>query len=173
MPTVRSSLLFALVLALLPAACSGGVSIEEYFDGLESATTSLDVELDAIEAEFNGGLLEINFEATGAEANLIGLFQTSMSSTAASFRSLLAGLERLDPPAEVAASHADAVAAGRRLLASYEERTEELAAIAELADIDAYAQSLADDGARLRFAESCRDLQTQADLAGVMVDLGC
>ena len=171
MPTVRIWLVFVLV--LVPAACAGSQSVEEYFGELESATTALDGELDTIEAEFNGGLLEIDFETTGAETALIDLFQESISSTAGSFQSLVAGLEELDPPDQVAASHADAVAAGRRVLASYEERTAELASIDELADIDAYAQSLADTGARGRFVEACRELQALADQAGVAVDLGC
>ena len=165
--------MFTLGLALALAACSGSPSAEEYFGGLESATTALDGELDAIEAEFNGGLLEIDFEGSGAETALIDLFQGSISSTAASFRTLVAGLEELEPPDAVAASHADAVAAGRRVLASFEERSAELASIDELADIDAYAQSLADTGARSRFVESCRELQVQAERAGIAVDLGC
>lgn len=171
---MRSRLLaLVVVIAVGASACSGGGSAEEYFADLETATMALDGELDTIEAEFNGGLLDIDFEGTGAESALIALFQTSISATASSFANLVRALEELDPPAEVEASHADAVQAGRRVRAAYDERRDELAAIGALEDIDAYAQSLADSGVRGRFSEACRELQAQADRAGADVALGC
>ena len=173
MSTILRLCTLALSCAMLASACSSSASAEEYFADLELATTTLDGELDAIEADFNGGLLDIDFEAADAETALIGLFQNSISSTAASFETLLEGLEELDPPDEITASHDDVIEAGQRVITTYDERSEELASIDELADIDAYAQALADSGVRGRYTEACLELQAQADQAGIPADLGC
>ena len=174
MPLVHRvpAILTSLVLAV--AACSvGGAGLDEYYTELEELTSELDDELDTVEAGFNAGLLEINFESAGAEGELIELFQSSITATASSFSTLVTELERLNPPSDVSEIHEDVVAAGRRVLDAYEERADELAEISGLPDIDAYALSLSDSGVRARFTEACRELQIYADQAGIGADLGC
>lgn len=163
----------AAFLVLLVVACSGGAGLEEYYADLEGLTAKLDDELDAVEAGFNAGLLEIDFESAGAEDQLIDLFRTSITATVSSFSTLVRGLESLAPPSEIEEIHGEAVAAGQRVLGAYEERADELAAISVLSDIDAYALSLAESGVRARFSEACRELQIYADEAEVRADLGC
>ena len=158
---------------LTATACSSEASVEEYFTMLEDVTVRLDDQLDSVEAEFNAGLLDIDFETAGAESALIALFQSSITTTAESFGTLVEELRALEPPDPVSASHDDAVSAGERVIEAYEERSDELSAISELADIDDYARSLSDTGVRPRFTEACQELQVIAAQEEVPVELGC
>jgi len=169
----RRRVILMLVVGLMASACDGGGSTAEYFSELEAATGRLDTELDAVEAEFNAGLLDIDFQVASAEAQLIDLFQSSITRTADSFAVLVAELRVLEPPPEAADSHAATVEAGERVLSAYAERSEQLAAIIDLTGIDEYAQSIASAGVRARFLESCQELQVLADREEVSVDLGC
>jgi len=172
---MRRSLLFpgALTVVLLLAACAAGGSTEEYFTDLETVTATLDAELDDLEAAFNAGILDINFETADAEQALIALFQSSLTGTADSFTRLVTGLRGIDPPAGISDQHEDALAAGERVLAEYQEREDQLASLDTLADIDAYAAAFSATGSRQRFTEACQELQATADLDNIDADLGC
>lgn len=158
---------------LLLAACADGRSPEEYFTELETVTSALDAELDDLEAAFNAGILDINFETADAEGALITLFQRSLTGSADSFARLVTGLRGIDPPAGIRDQHEDALAAGERVLAEYREREDQLASLDTLADIDAYAAAFSATGSRQRFTEACQELQAAADLDNIDADLGC
>ncbi|MBT8164236.1 MAG: hypothetical protein HKO63_00875 [Acidimicrobiia bacterium] len=162
-----------LAFVLLVSACASDGSPEEYFAELEMVTATLDVELDELEAGFNAGILEINFETADAEGALITLFQASLDGTADSFARLVAGLGNIDPPSSIAAPHEDALQAGERVLAEYREREDQLASLDTLADLDAYAAAFSATGSRQRFTEACQELQTIANLEGIDAALGC
>ena len=166
---------WALSAAILLAAtaCSGGTSAGAYFSELQDITTVLDTELDDLEGSFNAGLLDINFEAPGADQQLIELFQDSINGVNGSFAELVEGLQTLSPPAALEAPHQEAVDAGLRVLSDYESRADQLSAISTVADIDAYAESLSTSVGRSRFVESCRELQGIADRDEIDVDLNC
>jgi hypothetical protein len=165
--------LSALTCVLLVAACAGGGSPEEYFSELETVTATLDAELDDLEAAFNAGILDIDFETADAEGALITLFQSSLTGTAESFARLVAGLRGIDPPAGISDRHEEALAAGERVLAEYREREDQLASLDTLADIDAYAAAFSASGFRQRFTEACQELQAAADRDNIDADLGC
>ncbi len=165
--------LSALTIVLLVAGCAGGGSSEEYFADLEKVTGTLDAELDDLEAGVNEGLLDIDFESADAEHELITLFRTSLTGTAASFAQLVAGLRDIVPPAAAALPHAEALQAGERVLAGYQEREDQLESLDTLADVDAYAAALSAEGFRQRFSEACRELQIIADQDNIDVNLGC
>ena len=156
---------------LVVAACAGGATPEDYFAALEDATNELDGRLDQVEARFNEGLLDIDFEAAGAEVDLVQLFRRSITSTAQSFATFLADMQAIDPPRGLEAPHQEAVRAGERVVAEFD--ADALEAISTLSDIDAYAGALSDSPAQSRFTESCRELQAIADSEGIAVDLGC
>ena len=172
MPT-RPFVSVALALTLVTASCSSGPTAEEYFSSLATVSGTLDSELDDLEGGFNAGLLDINFESPEAEKQLIELFQTSITDTADAFSGLVAGIESLEPPSDLAGPHQDAVSAGQRVLAEYSDGAEELAAIESIADIDIYAEAFSASGVRERFAESCRELQGIADSKSIVTDLSC
>ncbi|MGI9609690.1 MAG: hypothetical protein ACR2NL_05295 [Acidimicrobiia bacterium] len=169
--SIRS--LGTLTFVLFLAACASGGSPAEYFAELETVTGTLDAELDDLEAAFNAGILDIDFETSDAEGALITLFQTSLTGTADSFARLVAGLRDIDPPPRVAGPHDDALRAGERVLTEYREREDQLASLDTLADIDAYAAAFSANGSRQRFTEACQELQTIADLDNIDADLGC
>lgn len=160
-------------MVVLATACSSGPSDADYFSELETITRGLDAELDTVEASFNAGLLDIDFESTAAEQQLITLFQDSISTTADSFADVVGQLEQLEPPGSLRGPHEDTVSAGKLVLQAYEERIDELEAIETLTGIDDYAISLSDTGARQRFTEACQELQVIADRDDADVDLGC
>jgi outer membrane murein-binding lipoprotein Lpp len=162
-----------LSVVLLATACGGGGSPEAYFAELEAVTATLDAELDDLEAGFNAGILDIDFEAEDAERALISLFQASLTRTADSFARLVAGLRTIDPPSGIVDPHQEALQAGERVLAEYQEREEQLASLDTLADVDAYAAAVSAAGSRQRFVEACRELQTIADLEDIDAELGC
>ena len=172
MPT-RPLLFMALTLATMAAACSSGPSTEEYLSGLASVNSTLDRELNDLEGKFNAGLLDINFESPEAEEQLIELFQTVITGTASAFSELVAGIESLEPPSELAALHEDALRAGQQVLDEYADRAEGLAAIVSITDIDSYAAAFSSTGVRERFAESCRELQRIADSKSIAANLSC
>jgi len=170
---IRPAWYVAFALAVVASACSGGPSADEYFTNLEGVSSTLGSELDDLEGEFNAGLLDIDFASPGSERQLIDLFQASITRTTASFALLVTGIEELDPPSDLAAPHQEAIDAGQRVLAEYQERAEQLQTIDTLADIDAYAEAFSASGVRVRFTESCRELQAIADREGIDADLGC
>lgn len=161
------------VLILVMTGCSGGDSAEDYFADLGEITAVLDAELDDIEGTFNAGLLDINFDSAGADEQFIDLFQASIGGVNAAFGQLVEGLQDLNPPFGLEAPHGRAVDAGLQVLADYESRADQLGAIATVADIDAYAESLSTSAARTRFVEACQELQATADRDGIQVGLNC
>lgn len=163
----------ALALVLLAPACTGGSSNADYFAEVEGITRGLDAELDAVEASFNAGLFDIDFESATAEEQLITLFQDSISTTATSFAVSVGQLEQIEPPSSLTGPHQDTVSAGQFVLRAYQERIDELEAIDTLTGIDDYAISLSDTGARQRFTEACQELQIIADGDDIDVDLSC
>jgi hypothetical protein len=171
--STRRAIALILATALLATACSADESAEEYFVNLQTVSGALDSTLDDLEGAFNAGLLEIDFSTPGSEQQLIDLFQTSITGTADAFSALVSGIDALQPPSDLEAPHGEAVRSGRRVLDEYDERAEELAAIASLDDIDSYAEAFSASGIRQRFAESCRELQAIADSESIPVDLAC
>ncbi|MDH3606757.1 MAG: hypothetical protein OER12_07160 [Acidimicrobiia bacterium] len=168
---VRIALLVAA--AIIVAACSAGSTADDYFADLAGATSSLDDALDEVEASFNAGLLDINFEANGADQQFIDLFQASIGAVNEAFAGFAQGLSDLDPPPELAAAHQEALDAGLSVVADYEARSDQLGSIATVADIDVYAEGLATSVARTRFVASCNELQEIADRDRIEVDLSC
>lgn len=160
-------------LAVLAAGCGKGSTLDGYFADLQAITTTHDAALGEIDGSFNAGLLDINFAADGADEQFIDLFRTSLSRINGSFTQLVEGLEGLKPPTELALPHQEAVEAAKQVLADYDSRAEQLSAIATVADIDAYAEGLTTSAARIRFVESCRDLQEIADRDQIDVNLNC
>lgn len=168
---VRIAILVAV--AIIVAACSAGSTADDYFAELAGAASSLDDALDEVEATFNAGLLDINFEANGADQQFIDLFQASIGAVSEAFAGFSEDLSGLDPPNELAAAHQEALDAGLSVVADYAARNEQLGAIATVADIDVYAEGLATSVARTRFVASCNELQEIADRDRIEVNLSC
>ena len=167
----RGALSLALALMLTATGCSSGESAEAYFSSLETVAGTLASELDDLEGEFNAGLLGIDFSVPGSEEALIDVFQKAITGTADAFADFVAGIDLLEPPADLEAPHADALRAGLRVREEYSRRVEELTATASLDDIAGFAEAVS--AARRRYTESCRELQTIAEAESIDVDLGC
>lgn len=171
MRTTRT--IVATMVMLVVASCSASTSSDDYVADLQSTLEAADGRLDEVEGAFNAGLLAIDFEAPGANGELIELFQASMEAVTDTFVDLVDDLSRLTPPGELDEHHGDTVEAGRRVVLDYQARASELAEIATIADIDAYAQALAASPARADFVAACEQLRQVADSAGVDVELSC
>ena len=168
------SINLVVVLTLVSGGCSGtSSSTQQYFADLATISTALSTELDDVEGAINAGLLDINFEAAGAEAQFIELFRTSILNVEASFQRLVTALQNLQPTGDLVGPHEQAVAAGLQVLADYQSEAGRLDAMASLADIDAYAETLSTADARRRFAESCLELQGIATNDDIDLDLNC
>lgn len=170
---MRFDVLLMASVTILAAACSSGATAESYFADLERISTNLDAELDELEATFNAGLLELNFEQSDAEEELVDLFQESIGGIAASFGRLVDELSQLTPPSQLEDPHEDAVDAGLQVLDDYRADAAQLEAIVTLSDIGAYAEELSISEARNRFVKSCRVLQEIADRDEIGVRLNC
>ena len=157
-----------MVLTVVSGGCSGtSSSTQQYFADLATISTVLSTELDEVEGAFKAGLLE----AAGAEAQFIELFRTS--NVEASFQRLVTALQNLQPTGDLVGPHEQAVEADSQVLADYRSGAGRLDAMASLADIDAYAETLSTADARRRFAESCLELQGIATNDDIGVDLNC
>ena len=151
-------------LALVATACGGGSSpVQDYFrlvdqlnDTYEEETNRLNDELASLseeEANLRGpDIIEQQFDAFGTFA---------------------AGLAALEPPAEVADAHGEAVQAAQAFLAVFRDLIGGLGDAPTLNELVPLLQreDFSDAGQRLR--EGCSNLAQIADDNGISVDLAC
>lgn len=159
-----------LALGLIAAACGGGgggeLTLEEYFQRLDSSFEDADQRSGALQDEFPAAFQEI--EATQDALNGFGEI----------LRDILSELDGLNPPTEVEAAHEELLAAGAAFAGLFQEFTDRVAELDTLSEFEELAgEFLAEDAefaaADERFTDACLALQDIADQNNIAVDLAC
>lgn len=168
--------LFVGVLTLLAslAACGGSSDAEplmlpEYFERLEVLDAEFDRRNDEVAQQFDA----LFTDAVSGDAERVELLEDAFAETTEVIGDFVRELDNLDPPAEAAAAHAEAVATGESFVAEMEDAAD---AIAEAADASAAfdaADAVFTSDAFDRFDATCISLQDVADERGIDIDLDC
>lgn len=164
---VRRLMLGSFVLAIVAAACGGGLSLEEYFSKMDNLQTSFDQQGTALQTQVQSDLQGV----TDSEEQLTvfkGFLEDSLTAT----DDLVAELEALDPPGEAQEAHDDFVAAGKAVrdgLADVIDRYDEFGSIEEISQF--FTTELAD--VEQQGTDACGALQAVADDNEIDVDLNC
>jgi S-methylmethionine-dependent homocysteine/selenocysteine methylase len=162
-----------LVTMFLLAACGkdGQLSLESYFERLE--------EIDNRSSERNAALAErvdMISEESLPDQERIDAARSAVPEFVASLQEFLAGLDKLEPPAEVRKEHEEALAAGNADLAYFKDLETSVAEAQSIAELDQAMSLLVSpeftfaDG---RFTNSCLALQAAAEENHIDVSLAC
>ncbi len=179
----------ALTAALLASCSSSPPTATGYFEELSTQLVDLSETVTARQADFGEDLsaqladlhASTDFADLAAmaayfdQAGELAIVKTAdlFSQTGSELRSLVDGLEEMEPPDALELAHEDLITAGSDLVAAIPAATE---TVRSLGSIDQLGESL--DGsdfaaASQRFAIACTNLAAAATSAGVAVDLEC
>ena len=165
----------ALLLALgsIVAACggNGGLTLEEYFQRLDTLGGDFDDEIDRLGEEFDEAADEAE-----TEEEVIDDFRDFSGSMTELFADLVADIERIDPPSEVEDAHNELVAAqreGRDLLEELNERAQRAESVSDVEDWSAEFEGPVSTAISDRTEQACLALQEIADDNDIDVDLEC
>lgn len=168
-------LVTALVLGIssLAAACGGGeegLSVEEYFQQLQTISDDL---------EKQGATLDSEFEAAfGSETGEVDVdaVQRVLSDGASAFRGALDDVEDLEPPSEAADAHGafvEQVRARTDLMESLADRVAEAESASDLGEVFAEFEGPELEKEAVSFSDACRALERLAADNGIQVQLNC
>lgn len=176
----RRALGFVLVTALLvavgaiAAACGDGeeeLTLEEYFQRLQTMSDDLNERGEALETELEG-----LFDPAASEQQSIAAGRRFLDGNVSIIRDGLDVLEDLDPPSQVGDSHnkfVDAANGLRDRIGDLADRAAEVQSAADLEEIFAEFQSPELETIDERFVDACQALERIASENGIQVDLGC
>ena len=160
-----------LVAALALSACSGS---DDCCDDLESYLRRFDEIEDRSRAEFE----ELNRDLDNSLANSTGLTASTRGEITNSFgrgeeilTDVIADLEKIDPPAEVADEHAELIAGYAEFRLSFATLRGRVPQIASTADLVAALAGQAEAGGRANAA--CDAMQELADANSIDVTFEC
>lgn len=187
---LSTRLALALAGAILLAACSGGeLTPQAYFDTLNAQTEVYQESLDTLRDEYGDELSSeldtlhdgTDFSDTSAvdgyfsQSKEVAIVKTAdlFSDSAAALRILLDEIEALDPPADLAREHGDAVAAGEALLAAMPLTIEAIRSLDAIDDLTETIEATPYFVANQRFGVACESLETAAVDEGIEIDLSC
>jgi hypothetical protein len=145
----------------------GALTLAEYFEKLDELDETFAAESDAIEAEMDEALTDLE-----DEDEIIDLFSQSFRDQLDNMEDFMGELGDLEPPAEVEEVHDEAVAA-------FQESTELLNGfIDDLGDAESISDFEALDDAALEAAserrtQACLDVEQSAADNGIDLDLSC
>ena len=156
-----------LAVGTLAGACDGddGLTLEEYFQQVETLDEELDERVEA---------LEFTEEFASEEEDTLA-FQGYFAAGVPILAEFVDALDDLDPPAEIEDAHEEVVDSGRDFVTEYEELVNEL--LADAGPSSALSLRAFDnpeyEAASDRFLHACFALQDIADANGIEVDLTC
>ena len=165
-PLLSAALLLAF--GTVAAACNGGgggLTLEEYFQRLETVSTEYEQRGDALNEGFA--------EEFSSEEEQIRETQDFWKEFLVLLGQFVNGLDDIDPPAEAEAAHEESVDAGTEMLKTFREFVDQ---VAEAESVSELAEAFGDPGFEVsgdRFEQSCVKLQGIADDNGIVVDLEC
>ncbi len=157
--------LIAAALLALVAACDGddGLTLEEYFQELETLDQDAEAGIEALEFP----------EEFASEAEQIEAFQDFFAAIIPILAEFVDAIDDLDPPAEVEDAHEEAVDSGREFVTDAEELTNELADVGSASELEEVFDDPEYEAASDRFDQACFALQDIAEANGIDVDLTC
>jgi hypothetical protein len=164
----------ALGISGVAAACGGGeegLSVEEYFQQLQTISD---------EFEERGATLDSEFEAafgsgTSDEVD-VDAIQRILGEGATSFKDALNDAESLEPPSNVENAHREFVEEMRvraDLIESLADRAGEVESASDLEEVFAEFESPELETQAVRFSDACRALEGLAADNGIQADLNC
>jgi len=159
-------------LATFGVACKnggGGLSLEEYFQKLDSVQEQADATFATQEASTG----EPSQDASGEE--LAAFLRDNVTSSADVLRDAAADVNDLEPPDEVADAHSDLVAATNDLVAAFDDMAGSVPDTLTLAELEQGAFFNSDElnAADEQFVAACNALEQIASDNGITVDLAC
>lgn len=174
MASVAMGLLFAMCLAVL-SACGGGdggeLSLEEYFQQVETIVDDFGGQIAAL-----GDPFEADVDSDEERTELIRDYTRA---AAALWRDSVEDFRDMEPPAEVAAAHDEAVEARDDRAEFAQDLAEQLEGVGSAAELEAWfteARREHEDAlasAAERSEQACLELQRIADDSGIDVELQC
>jgi len=142
---------------------TGGGALEAYFGELDTLENAFRVASDQADADLAA------LDATATPGDVAAIFEDVV----AAIDTLVAGLEGLDPPEEVAEAHAESVAGFQFVSTALSDA---IANVGDYATVEEFF-AIFDDPEFVSADQSldgvCRALQSIADGNGIVVDLGC
>jgi len=166
---MRSRLLATSLALFLLAACSGGMSMEDYFAQVAERNADLDARGSAAQTSAQQQLAEASSQEAAA-----GVMADFLTELAGIGDSAVESLEGLDPPDEVKAEHEAYLSATRELSESFRAMLDDIQA-ADPADVGTVIQAagVEIDEKSTAVDAACMDLQAVADDNDVGTDLKC
>jgi hypothetical protein len=176
--TIKSRL-GVLFIALLPlglaiaAACGGGggeLTLDEYFERLDTIRETDDLELGKLETEFLGNTGE------GQTWIEVETFQDFCSSVVQHYKRVIADLESMDPPPLVRGAHDEYIATqveAMRFFTAIKDRAWHVSTPDEFIDVVLDARGSAWREIEDREDEWCFALENIGVRSGIEVNLGC
>ena len=153
----------------LTVACGGGTSASQaYFDELERADAQFGREGERLQRQLDGGLA-----AAGSDGERLAVYRTSIAAFETLVRDFVAELEALRPPDGAVNAHAEAVAAGRAVLAVFEGLAGSIGDARSAQEAETLMSQAFTSDAFARFDRSCAALQDAAREQRVDIDLHC
>ena len=158
-----------LAFGILAAACGdgdgdgggdGGLTLEEYFQQLETLSTKLDDDAGALGEQMQA--TQDVEEGKAIFAQFVGVLEA-----------FVADLEALDAPDEAQAAHDEAVAAGSAFLAEFQSAVDASQDATTFEEIFAATESEGFTGADEAFTATCVAMEGIATDNSITVDLGC
>ena len=159
-------------LATFGAACKnggGGLSLEEYFQELDSIQEQTDATFATQEASAG----EPAADASGEE--LTAFFRDNITGSADILRGAAADVDGIDPPDEVADAHSDLVATTNELVAVLDDMADSIPDTITLADLEqgTFFDNEELNAADEQFLAACSALEQIASDNNITVDLNC
>ena len=164
-----------LLLGAVAASCKdgkgGGLSLEEYFQKLDSIQEQADATFATQEASTG----EPSQDASGEE--LAAFLRDTVTSSADVLRDAAADVNDLEPPDEVADAHSDIVAAINDLVAAFDDMADSVPDTLTLAELEnagaTFFNSDELNAANEQFLAACTALEQIASDNSITVDLAC
>lgn len=138
--------------------------MEQYFQRLDEVDNQAAERFDKLEGRLQPGL---------APDEALDLVQELIPQQIAILRDLLEGMEELEPPAEVADAHQEAVDALRAFIDLSEDIRDQAAEAESFAEVTELLGSEESVAADQRLVETCQALEQVASDNGITIDLDC
>jgi hypothetical protein len=165
----------ALLLALgsIAAGCGGDdeLTLEEYFQRLDTLGDDLDDELDRLGEEFDETFVEAE-----SEEEVMRAFRDFLDPQPALFEEFVAELESIDPPPKVEDAHDEMVAIqaeGLEMLEDLNEHAQAAESASDVEELEAELETPAFTAISDRTERVCFELEAIADANDIDVDLEC
>ncbi len=144
------------------------LTLAEYFSQLETLSQGYASDLDALDAD-----AEAEFERTDSDEEAVEVFVKFVENMRASTDNFVGRMDDLNAPAEAAAAHDEAVAAGQALDDMYDNAITVLDTAETFVDATLVLEGPGFIAAQEQFGASCVALQGVADSNSLDIDMRC